>query len=180
MPVARCGENLADKSLTRRRLADEDPNGATCSGFSFARKDMSDFSHYRERDRILRFMGFESYAAYLQSDLWIGIREDVFRVKGRVCFLCGGVASQVHHNRYERRDLEGRRLRFLNPICARCHKRIEFTGCLKNSMVIARKKFKKKRKKRNRRAAELRESNAAHHASYLAIGLDDAAARWGI
>lgn len=34
---------------------------------------------YVERDEVLKALGFSSYAAYLGSDLWAGIRARVLR-----------------------------------------------------------------------------------------------------
>lgn len=81
---------------------------------------------YASRSRTLNLMGFRSYAEYLKSDLWRRVRAKVFASKGRACCICGEHATQVHHNRYHRNDLLGKRLRFLNPICGRCHEGIEF------------------------------------------------------
>jgi hypothetical protein len=95
-----------------------------------ARKDRIDpierrIRQYRERNRIVRSMGYATYAAYLKSDLWAEIRGRIL-TKSNVCFLCDGVANQVHHLRYTKKVMEGREDRRLVPICGRCHKRIEF------------------------------------------------------
>lgn len=81
---------------------------------------------YRERNRQVRALGFVSYTQYLRSDLWRDIRARVL-ARSNACALCEGIATQVHHSRYRKKDLEGRgNLRNLFPICRRCHYRIEF------------------------------------------------------
>ena len=80
---------------------------------------------YRERNRIIRAMGFSDYADYLRSDLWASIRKRVLAVSS-TCHVCRGVANQVHHRSYRKCDLNGTDTRRLFPICGPCHSRIEF------------------------------------------------------
>lgn len=80
---------------------------------------------YRERNRNIRAMGFKDYAAYLQSDLWKGIRAQVLNERP-FCEGCGKDATQVHHSAYRKKDLEGRDLRRLHSVCGGCHFRSEF------------------------------------------------------
>lgn len=80
---------------------------------------------YRERNRVIRAMGFKDYAAYLKSDLWKGIRERVLAERPH-CEGCGKDANQVHHSAYRKKDLEGRDLRRLYSVCGGCHYRSEF------------------------------------------------------
>lgn len=80
---------------------------------------------YRERNRNLRAMGFDSYADYLRSDLWASIRSRVL-APGTKCLVCLDVATQAHHEAYRKCDLEGRDLRRIHPLCSGCHRRIEF------------------------------------------------------
>lgn len=91
---------------------------------------------YASRDFILRQIGFSSYREYLKSELWRNIREKVFQLKGRLCFLCGNLANQVHHNRYHRNDLLGKTLAYLFPICDKCHEGIEFSKRKKKKMPL--------------------------------------------
>jgi hypothetical protein len=79
---------------------------------------------YLKRAITLRQIGFSSYAEYLASDTWKGIKEEVFRRKGRKCFSCGSFASQVHHRDYKKTTLQGRRFKGLVPLCGHCHERI--------------------------------------------------------
>jgi hypothetical protein len=81
---------------------------------------------YRERDAILKEMGFTSYRAYLASPLWASIRERVMTRDRETCRLCPKPAAHVHHTRYDRATLEGRELKFLAAVCARCHRFVEF------------------------------------------------------
>lgn len=103
-------------------------------------------TNYRSRNAFLREIGFQSYAAYLASDLWKAIRERVFKLKGRKCFLCGGFASQLHHNRYRINDLTGKTLKYIKPICGDCHREIEFIQGQKATVSQAKSAFKRRRK----------------------------------
>ena len=82
---------------------------------------------YAERNDFIRSLGFESYAAYLASDLWAGIRRRVLK-KSRRCWVCKRRrrAKQVHHERYTEANLKGESLAGLRPICPGCHLLIEF------------------------------------------------------
>lgn len=80
---------------------------------------------YRERNRVVRAMGFKDYAAYVESDLWKGIRERVLAERP-FCEGCGKDATQVHHSAYRKKDLEGRDIRRLHSVCGGCHYRCEF------------------------------------------------------
>jgi len=80
---------------------------------------------YRERNRILRSRGYNTYAEYLKSELWQSIRARVL-AQSRECYACGGYANQAHHHSYRKPDLDGRDIRRISPICHRCHKIIEF------------------------------------------------------
>ena len=80
---------------------------------------------YRERNRILKAMGFPSYAAYLQSDLWKSIRRRVLESNPK-CSACGRPATQAHHRSYRKPDLDGRDLSRIYAVCASCHRTSEF------------------------------------------------------
>lgn len=80
---------------------------------------------YSERNRVLKSMGFDSYALYLKSELWAQIRQRALAVSTE-CFVCGGKATQVHHLSYNKNVLEGRRMSDLTPLCGGCHRKIEF------------------------------------------------------
>lgn len=89
--------------------------------------DTADFSHYLKRNETLIGIGYASYSLYLQSDLWIGIRNKVLKAKGRDCFLCDAAnATVIHHCRYDRADLIGEDLSQMFPLCSICHHKIEF------------------------------------------------------
>ncbi len=82
---------------------------------------------YVDRNHTLRQLGFASYQEYLESDLWRKVRLQVYVIKGRTCRMClSKPATCVHHNRYHLNDLTGRKLKFLEPLCDDCHKKIEF------------------------------------------------------
>lgn len=101
---------------------------------------------YEERARNLRSLGFRSYREYLDSDLWNRIKRLVYKQKGSSCMLCGEPATELHHNRYHRNDLLGKKTKYISPICRNCHRRIEFDGDEKVSVPSARREFRKARK----------------------------------
>lgn len=81
---------------------------------------------YQRRDVILAEMNFSSYRDYLRSDLWKDIRS---RVIGpyTFCKACRQrPASEVHHLRYDKDTMLGRRVDTLMALCHDCHDRIEF------------------------------------------------------
>lgn len=72
------------------------------------------------------------YSKYLQSTLWIKIREWVFQRDKFSCVVC--LRSQmgkndefdVHHRSYDLETLEGKRDGQLITLCRKCHKKIEY------------------------------------------------------
>jgi len=74
----------------------------------------------------LKTLGFSDYRGYLNSKLWRKIREQVFCLKGRICFLCGNSADQVHHRKYLATSLNGSNSHCMEPCCTKCHHMIEF------------------------------------------------------
>jgi len=80
---------------------------------------------YEQRDAVLRAMGFPSYRAYRQSGMWIRIREKQLADQPW-CTGCGRKASQVHHLRYDKQTLQGRRPSNLVSVCGHCHFSSEF------------------------------------------------------
>lgn len=109
---------------------------------------------YEDRNAILKELGFGSYRHYLNSDIWRIVREMVFRVKGRKCFLCGREATQIHHNRYHVNDLIGKRLKYINPVCRDCHEEIEFRDGKKSTLRQAAKSFRQIRRQHVRAIPE--------------------------
>lgn len=107
-----------------------------------------DGKSYAGRAYWLKVIGFSSYRQYLKSDLWKRVRGLVFQVKGRDCYLCGGFASQAHHQRYHKNDLIGKKLMFIQPLCGRCHLAIEFDGESKMMMRESTHRFNVMRRAR--------------------------------
>lgn len=109
------------------------------------------YADYASRDATLLRLGFSSYEAYLQSDLWKRIRSSAYMVHGRVCMMCGDGAEVVHHINYTEAVLAGKGdLDQLVPLCNKCHTDVEMKGGVKRSFRSASKKFKQlmgKRKK---------------------------------
>jgi 5-methylcytosine-specific restriction endonuclease McrA len=85
-------------------------------------------NQYRRRAANLRRLGFASYAEYLASDLWAGIRRRVLDRDGFKCKRCGGRATQVHHKKYVTKALTGDTLGLLVSLCGPCHTFCEWDG----------------------------------------------------
>lgn len=81
---------------------------------------------YGLRNENLKTLGFESYSHYLKSNLWAIVRQLAYRKHGRICFICGCVATQLHHSSYDLPTLSGSNLSHIHPICCKCHKFAEF------------------------------------------------------
>lgn len=80
---------------------------------------------YRERDNLLATLGFATYAAYLESDLWKSIRIRVVASQPK-CVACHCETQCVHHAAYTLANLSGKTLDRLLGICFACHDHIEF------------------------------------------------------
>lgn len=83
------------------------------------------FVAYQSRDERLLAMGFDCYRDYLRSPLWQQIRVR-FLARTRRCYACLRPATQVHHTRYGRRDLDGSDTSGLRAVCESCHRKAEF------------------------------------------------------
>lgn len=92
---------------------------------------------YYERSRNLREMGFDSYEAYMASNLWYRIRNSVLLAAKRACVGCGKHATEVHHKNYALATLRGETLTMLAPVCRQCHTKIEFDGTAKRTLEEA-------------------------------------------
>lgn len=110
-----------------------------------------DYNGYSGRNRNLRKLGFTTYQDYLKSELWDNIRKRVFAEKGCKCHLCNRYATEIHHNGYGIRVLEGKDIRALVPICRKCHSEIEFNNNKKNTVSEARDEFHKRKNERKRK-----------------------------
>ena len=81
---------------------------------------------YDKRDALVRRLGYVSYQGYLRSAMWAQIRRVV--INGfTLCHFCSRLASQVHHGEYTLRNLSGKSLRGLYPVCDACHEAGEYT-----------------------------------------------------
>ena len=106
-----------------------DPNDRAMRLGSMSEKNIrSNPNHfsYFHRNEILKSLGFESYAAYIKSQLWRRIRQRVGNHAHIQCFACGGKAYCVHHIEYSLETLTGRNPCGLVPLCDPCHTSIEF------------------------------------------------------
>jgi hypothetical protein len=83
---------------------------------------------YKQRGRLIRQLGLgQTYAEYLASPRWQGIRARVMQRDAGLCQVCGKAATQVHHQRYRRDNLLGLSLAHLIAICGDCHRIVEFS-----------------------------------------------------
>lgn len=114
-------------------------------------KKVVDGKSYKSRNMWLKLLGFDSYREYLASPLWKETRKRVYEAKGDRCYLCDAPATELHHNRYHRNDLQGKKLRFINPICRQCHEAIEFSDGGKQNVKQTARAFKKRRKVQRKR-----------------------------
>jgi hypothetical protein len=87
---------------------------------------MSNISGHEKRKRDLLKMGYGSFEEYLKSPLWRRIRSTVYKVKGRVCKLCGKKAYGLHHRHYNPKVLRGDRLEPMVPLCKSCKRKVEY------------------------------------------------------
>jgi hypothetical protein len=83
--------------------------------------------HYRERDKLIRSLGFPSYKAYLSSMFWRALRAEHLRIN-ESCVVCESPAEQVHHMSYTKAALDGTDPKQLASVCAGHHRAIEFDG----------------------------------------------------
>ncbi len=114
---------------------------AIASGEVKTRKGKSKINPYVRRNAILKSLGFNNYADYLKSPLWIQIRTDVLRRDKYLCF-CGKRAQFVHHVSYSRRVLEGSDYFSLISICKSCHQLAETDEGKKLSFKNSQRRFK--------------------------------------
>lgn len=103
---------------------------------------------YKERNRILKELGFASYKKYLNSPLWESIRLAVLSRDKHKCFGCGRQAKQVHHMAYTLDNLAGRDLSRLRSLCGGCHRGIEFRWQQKMPLGKANGRLRKKVRRR--------------------------------
>lgn len=91
---------------------------------SFRQKNnrMCDLDHRELMDSLSR-LRFLSYDEYLQSDLWLSIREKALAASNRTCKFCGYTATQIHHTSYAYDVMKGENLNHVHPVCSRCHER---------------------------------------------------------
>ena len=113
--------------------------------------ELAQGNSYESRQKYLEELGFSSYADYRLSDLWKEVRAKVFKQFGNQCQLCGEPATEAHHNRYHKNDLIGKRIKFIKPLCRRCHQSIEFDDRgFKRPVDRVHKEFKLLRRARKR------------------------------
>lgn len=130
---------------------------------------------YQQRDEVLLDLGFESYKAYLASDLWIGIRRIVMEENPN-CAICLRKSTQVHHMSYVRDVLVGTNRTELKAVCFGCHRKIEFyANGRKRPFGETRHQFSrllKKAEKQRKRAEKRGKNHKSGWRAVLASGWD--------
>lgn len=130
-------ESAIKRAITSGVQKAKHAKGKFCSG--------KNGTGYHSRNSYLKNMGFASYQDYLASDIWKGIREQVYATKGSLCFTCSGAATVLHHLRYSREDLLGETLENIVPLCRTCHHEFEFSAGVKVSLSSALDAYRSKR-----------------------------------
>ena len=62
------------------------------------------------------------YQLYLESDVWLAIRDRVLERDGNTCQCCGRPAKVVHHRDYSNSTMTGESIDRLISLCKKCHK----------------------------------------------------------
>jgi 5-methylcytosine-specific restriction endonuclease McrA len=85
----------------------------------FIRWDLKKQRELHQKQRELR----RSYYIneYLKSDDWKRKRYVVLKRDNWRCVYCGAPATQVHHNRYARRNIGREPIEWLVSVCKSCH-----------------------------------------------------------
>jgi hypothetical protein len=83
---------------------------------------------YKERDDLVKRLGFNSYQHYLNSSLWNNIVTRAYKEHGKVCIICGDNAQVLHHKNYKWEVMSGKTVKGLVPLCHTCHYGIEFSN----------------------------------------------------
>lgn len=137
---AKCGNDYALIRFERR------PDGTRRTWCRFCRREAAkDYQRERTletfpgdthaaRNDVLAELGFATYGDYLKSSLWKRVRGEAFAANGGFCVLCAKPAGLIHHNRYRYRDLVGKSLQELHPVCYGCHDRIEYCNGVKRTL----------------------------------------------
>jgi hypothetical protein len=124
---------------------------------------------YRERNRILEGLGFSSYHAYLDSQIWAETRAKVLERDGGKCQCCQRKATAVHHRVYKLENLSGQSLEGMIAICQGCHKGIEFKR--NGTKLLSRRKVENllRRRQNTCKSNRNRKKNLAKKASNRAL-----------
>ena len=61
---------------------------------------------------------------YLKSDDWKRKRYVVLKRDNWLCVYCGEKATQVHHKKYAKINIGKEPIKWLQSVCAKCHKRL--------------------------------------------------------
>lgn len=80
---------------------------------------------YSFRNRVLRWLGYKTYKAYLASPLWQGIRQRVLERDNHRCRMCNNPAEACHHDEYSKDVIEGARIDLIRAVCSWCHLQLE-------------------------------------------------------
>ena len=90
---------------------------------------------------VLRELGCESFAEFLQSALWNHTKQRVLRTKP-VCECCDQPATCVHIARYDKPTMTGKQTQALHSLCLSCLGKIKYTGGSKRTLAAQNKQLK--------------------------------------
>lgn len=110
---------------------------AATESYDRAHKNSGTASPYCFRNRLLKEMGYKSYRDYLRSPKWASIRKQAILKNNGRCVSCGSPATQVHHSKYDKPTLTGQSLKFLHPVCGKCHENAEMDAGKKTTIFTA-------------------------------------------
>lgn len=107
----------------------------------------------RKQPFSFKKLGFETYADYLGSDLWQGIRRRVL-ARDRRCACCRRFSNTVHHRNYFLATMDGSDISGLVGLCRGCHKKAEFRpDGTKKTLKQANRYIRRHSKKKGQRGA---------------------------
>ena len=80
---------------------------------------------YKERNKMLKELGYNSYDDYRASITWTRIKGKILGIDTK-CAICDKPNCVTHHRSYSKEVLLGEDMTQLIPLCRECHKDVEF------------------------------------------------------
>lgn len=91
----------------------------------------------RDRLRYSQIQGpitKEKYRLYRESPIWQNRKKTFWETHKKVCYCCEGVATEIHHNKYE--NIGREKNRDLVPLCRDCHQAVTDMVIRKEAKLI--------------------------------------------